>query len=565
MSKISNLPAATDVTSEIEVKVTKPKSIKNKKTTNKHNGFTSTKTYLESGTSHTVTITKVELRNILRSSVRNEDLYDDEPVLDPTYLSGSLNAIRRHAMRVGQMPVVEDFIKYLEEVNQDILRRVKNITESGEITFSLLNQYLLCDQEVAIDAGPGIVQGAKIISSETVSNFFGTSLRVEYEYITTHGESFHTQSAKIDIPYFDGVKALNDLPVRLIDTSTRDQLTARGKKYVNFAQGAKYLHYSGQMLVKKWWKWDLMRAHGRMMSDIQTFKQFSRDYYDDERPSSSFLVVPYDSLWMTDAYICGFSFVTKEWGKFIVDNISEIKFNDNAFEQLVMDKNTKDLVKALVTYSSNGFEDIISGKGGGCILLLHGVPGTGKTLTAEAIAELLRKPLYRVSVGNLGTNPEDLEKKLREVLDVAQVWDAVILLDEADIFLEKRGEDVNRSAMTSVFLQLTEYYQGVMFLTTNRVQTFDSAFYSRISVALKYEPLTEAARIDIWKTLLTAASISISENSIKSLAEIEINGRQIKNSIRQAQSLALSEKVKPNFDHIMRVVNLSKKFLEEIT
>jgi len=117
--------------------------------------------------------------------------------------------------------------------------------------------------------------------------------------------------------------------------------------------------------------------------------------------------------------------------------------------------------------------------------LLHGPPGTGKTLTAEAISELLRKPLYSVSVGELGTTIHELEDKLRGILEVACVWDAVVLLDEADIFLEQRSDNnIQRNAMVGIFLRLLEYHSGVMFLTTNRVKRFDEAFHSRISIAL---------------------------------------------------------------------------------
>ena len=75
------------------------------------------------------------------------------------------------------------------------------------------------------------------------------------------------------------------------------------------------------------------------------------------------------------------------------------------------------------------------GKGRGLVAVLHGPPGTGKTLTAEGIAELLKRPLYMVSVGELGTNSRELELELNKILDVAHSWGAVLLLDEADVFL----------------------------------------------------------------------------------------------------------------------------------
>lgn len=88
-------------------------------------------------------------------------------------------------------------------------------------------------------------------------------------------------------------------------------------------------------------------------------------------------------------------------------------------------------------------------------------------------------------------------------VDLAAHWKAVLLMDEADVFLEQRGyREVERNAMVGVMLRLLEYYQGILFLTSNRVQTFDAAFYSRITVALRYDALDLNARISIWQVCL---------------------------------------------------------------
>lgn len=72
---------------------------------------------------------------------------------------------------------------------------------------------------------------------------------------------------------------------------------------------------------------------------------------------------------------------------------------------------------------------MIGGKGGGLIAVLHGRPGVGKTLTAEAVSELLEAPLYSVTAGELGVQADQLEKRLRDALDVAQSWGAVLLIE----------------------------------------------------------------------------------------------------------------------------------------
>ncbi len=91
----------------------------------------------------------------------------------------------------------------------------------------------------------------------------------------------------------------------------------------------------------------------------------------------------------------GFAFSAKKWGELNVAWMTPVKYEDAAFEQLVIPADKKELIQALVKYRNQGFSDIISNKGGGCIFLLHGSPGVGKTLTAESIAELLHRPLYR--------------------------------------------------------------------------------------------------------------------------------------------------------------------------
>jgi SpoVK/Ycf46/Vps4 family AAA+-type ATPase len=89
---------------------------------------------------------------------------------------------------------------------------------------------------------------------------------------------------------------------------------------------------------------------------------------------------------------------------------------------------------------------------------------------------------------------------LESNFQLAHRWGCVLLLDEADIFLQKRDKaDIKRNAIVSVFLRTLEYYRGILFLTTNRVGTFDPAFRSRIHVSLYYPPLKKDATMQIWR------------------------------------------------------------------
>ena len=119
----------------------------------------------------------------------------------------------------------------------------------------------------------------------------------------------------------------------------------------------------------------------------------------------------------------------------------------------MLDEEYKDIVQAMVSSYVNktaGINDLIAGKGAGLVTLLHGPPGTGKTLTAECVAEDFEKPLYQVTCGDIGTQSSSLEQRLEEIFDDAVTWGAILVLDEADVFLQERDyENLERNALVS--------------------------------------------------------------------------------------------------------------------
>jgi hypothetical protein len=509
-----------------------------------------------------VELHKAPLRDICRAYLNIEGVYDDVPVISVGLLFESIDRLRQAARRESSAAAIE-LVKLLEEENKQSLVRLKNQLEKGVISFSLCS-HLFCEGAEIMVVGDEPIGGV-VRHTQYRHSFFGDYLEVVFERLESNGKEISTVRDSVRISRFAGMREINKLPVRILDDAGRAQLTARGQKYMQVAVGAHYQTYSGHMQVKSWWSWNDLRADGRIMVDIGTYDQFStRDSFerDSDSEGESFSVSP-DKLWMCSPYILGFSFATKQWGRFAVSRIKDIEFRDEAFDQLVLAPDKKELIRSLVIDSSSGFQDIISGKGGGCIFLLHGEPGVGKTLTAEAVSELLHRPLYSVSVGELGVDIESLEKNLRRILDVAQIWNAVILIDEADIFLEKRGNsDIVRNACVGVVLRLLEYHQGVLFLTTNRVKEFDSAFYSRISIALKYGSLNQEARTQIWNNLLNAAGITGLDT--EALGAMNINGRQIKNTIRLAQGLARQQNRDVQSSDIMKVVAITEQFHQDV-
>ncbi|TGO11334.1 hypothetical protein BTUL_0112g00240 [Botrytis tulipae] len=320
----------------------------------------------------------------------------------------------------------------------------------------------------------------------------------------------------------------------------------------------------------------------RYMIDMKTFRELHPE--DEKKKASDTLdedamaqdSPPYPSFVdLLPRKIIGYNMRRKKWVELHADWLSEVVWDKKAFKKLVLAQKTKDLIEALIVnqIAAEKSTDLISGKGNGLILLLHGGPGTGKTLTAESVAEIAEKPLYRVTCGDIGSESEEVEQYLNSVLDLGKVWSCVVLLDEADVFLEERSmSDIKRNALVSIFLRVLEYHDGIIILTSNRVGTFDEAFKSRIQLALHYPSLTKVKRCDIWTMFITRlrelgetqVDFADLEDHRWDLANYKLNGRQIRNAIQTSRQFVswknAKEKTTLNFEILKQIIEISGEF-----
>jgi len=232
------------------------------------------------------------------------------------------------------------------------------------------------------------------------------------------------------------------------------------------------------------------------------------------------------------------------------------------------------------------------------VILLAGDPGVGKTMTAESgnlhslepllalahrsfpsVAEKIQVPLVKLDLAQISlmeasrrygndhkqsrrssrSDEDQGPDELTTTFEEAARWGAVLLIDECDTYLEKRKDDTpHQNYVVSRFLRELEYYPSLLFLTTNREHALDPAVYSRIHLTINYPSLDFPSRLTIWKTFLGREKSVVTEEEITKLAEIEINGRRIKNITKTARIIAKRRGRDIGFDDIKNAMRITE-------
>ncbi|KAH8198581.1 hypothetical protein TruAng_007262 [Truncatella angustata] len=281
--------------------------------------------------------------------------------------------------------------------------------------------------------------------------------------------------------------------------------------------------------------------------------------------------------------VIGFTLKSRIWEQLDIDCCQEPRHNPQAVDALVMPDERKLMIKALVYQYSDRDQSNDDASG----------PWAADFIEhKECIAESTGRPLLSLTIGDLGTNVPQLESKLYKWFRLGEIWGAVMLLDEADVFLERRAtSDLHRNSLVSVFLRTMEYYRGILFLTTNRVGHFDDAFVSRIHVVLHYESFSATDRERIWTQFFEKLKrergkfVDISRAAKKyvlkdpEMTSIPWNGREIRNTFQTAVALAefrftqLSDKEegdkacleREDFEKVCEMTGAFKKYLQSVS
>jgi len=261
-----------------------------------------------------------------------------------------------------------------------------------------------------------------------------------------------------------------------------------------------------------------------------------------------------------------FHLADHEWLSIHVDGLTPHKFKGEALlKKLILPEKDKELIGILMSMSRVQINDIVDGKQGGSFIMATGAAGTGKTLTAEVFSETVEKPLYKVQCSQLGLSVDDVEEKLKKVLELANRWGAILLIDEADVYVRAREKDINQNAIVGTFLRTLEYYTGILFMTSNMGTTIDDAILSRAIAHLEYLPPNEDQRMQIWTVLAESMGIDFGKYETLELAK-EYNlavGRDIKSLLKLGKMYADHKNKKCTIESIRAISGFTPNLKRE--
>lgn len=255
-------------------------------------------------------------------------------------------------------------------------------------------------------------------------------------------------------------------------------------------------------------------------------------------------------------------------------DIFELIFPKENLNNIILSSKTKEtldlLIKQLDSIVVNrlkqwGIKD--NNKGINAKIIFYGYPGTGKTITAYALSNVLKKPLLSLDCSKvLSMYVGESEKNVRRIFDTYKnitrdiKKDAILLLDEADQFLSQRsilGNSVDKmyNQMQNIFLEQIEKFDGILIATTNLLDNIDFAFSRRFNYKIEFQKPNISQRKEIWNIMLPKKAKYSKDFDVDKLISYELSGGQIKIIIENTayKVAAMSNPIFSNQDFINEI------------
>ncbi|KFZ17918.1 hypothetical protein V501_01479 [Pseudogymnoascus sp. VKM F-4519 (FW-2642)] len=442
------------------------------------------------------------------------------------------------------------FLEQVDRVQKDGIRDEQQRNEKKMVTFDYLWVLFNPGKFVYVDIDGAMVAcrvrllvwgGGDILSTRSTEDSY-RQVELHLWYLDHDGTTINRRRHTVVVPRFEGAKPISELPVHprdLLSQEMRLEKQERGRRYFAFVkQGFSVCSYNGMLSTATSDPHNPENHRqftGRVIVDPEIyFREHGRSkgvkWLDEADTQSSALGEEMKQFVKVKPSM------KAAW--FHVQALREYKFDRALFHTIAMPDQDLEDIEALTQRgkktSLNREEvelafspDCIEHKGEGCVILLHGRPGLGKTYATECIAEYSERPLLRLTCAELGLEPTNLEKTLEKYLRWSERWRAIVLIDEADVYTSKRVMDssISREAIVAVLLKSLEYYSGIIFLTTNRVDAFDVAVIDRIDLIVRFRPLDSSQKKKIRETcigrLMTEEVVELDSEAKSAFAMID--------------------------------------------
>lgn len=305
---------------------------------------------------------------------------------------------------------------------------------------------------------------------------------VQSECLNHDGQNFGWSEQVLIIPYFTGAAKVTSLFAYPLayhpdEKNLRGRLHARGKAFIGLLAKPTCREYGATALISRRngseWEQETSHIPGRVMIDPSRYCVSKPDSSSDPLrgpscPQSRAFPpanTPDKDLMFCHHRIIGFSLGQKAWAALAVSQLRDLKWDGKALDSVMMAPARRELLRTVVSaYQAEAegqyerSDSYSNSRGRGLAGLLSGPPGVGKTVTAEAVAEVLRRPLYAVGAGELGSEAADVDRRLGKLLAVASSWKCVLLIEDCDALAPRRDPfgPVN-GALVSTFRRRLEY------------------------------------------------------------------------------------------------------------
>lgn len=517
---------------------------------------------------------------LLRAEQRPEDLATKAKALGfnaPTGCEVSAEFVAVLVIHLGKL------LEVVEAESRQTVKQLEELLSNNQVSFDLLEFYYEEGKHYIYNSG--LLQNALDVERPIIlvvlksASFLddGQALLVELEHLEWDGVRFEKRTIALDLFAFEGTRTLPSLFLQPATEEALARVTERGRLYLSYSKVCCAEYYDDTPMRSVFAGNPKPRTR-RVMIDPVGFHRALQGYNPHLRaplPDNAeehIACLPY--------WIGGYDLEVNQWRTFNIWDLKPIKYDQEAWGRLIMDEDTKDLIRALVDNtgcSVGGLRPAQFNKGQ--TVLLKGPPGTGRMTTVHAVCNLLKRPLLTITI----TAHDFLYDFMNLMSDIAlrvsfaATWNAVIVVKDADRFLESK--DRGRKDCINALLRQFESDDCISFWVSS---TCDEELLKQFSTVVDFPELDATGRRRLWlghfglndataimwngeRTLINSSFVDQKElnhslilRDIEKLSRHQLDGRTIDNIARSARALAASNGEHLSIHHIKVVMKAQR-------